>query len=149
MFGGSEQASIKSNFPAEYRLSETADLFMTVIHTSLKNQGKAAVIYPRSPTPEGKKQNIVRRIVEECNLHTIIQLPDSTFKPYASIPTNILFFTKGEPTTETWFYQHKVPEGQKHYSNKPILSEHLNPIREWWSNRKNPNIHGVCQYKKL
>jgi len=136
-FGGSEQATILSNFPVAYRLSETADLFMTVIHASLKEGGRAAVVYPASPPPDGKKQNIVRRLVEECNLHTIIQFPNSTFKPYASIATNILFFTKGAQTTETWYYQHRVPEGQKHYSKtKPIKSEHLDPIREWWDNRE-------------
>ena len=136
-FGGSEQDTVQSNFPVAYRLSETADLFMTVIHTSLKNEGRAAVVYPASPPPDGKKQNIVRRLVEECNLHTIIQFPNSTFKPYASIATNLLFFTKGDQTTETWFYQHRVPEGQKHYSKtKPIKSEHLDPIREWWNNRE-------------
>jgi len=136
-FGGSEQDTILSNFPVAYRLSETADLFMTVIHTSLKDGGRAAVVYPETPPPDGKKQNIVRRLVEECNLHTIIQLPNSTFKPYASIATNLLFFIKGTPTTETWFYQHRVPEGQKHYSKtKPIISEHLDSIREWWDNRE-------------
>jgi len=136
-FGGSEQDAILSNFPVAFRLSETADLFMTVIHTTLKDGGRAAVVYPASPTPEGKKRSIVRRLVEECNLHTIIQLPNSTFKPYASIPTNILFFTKGSPTTETWFYQHRVPESQKHYNKtKPIKSEHFDPIREWWDNRE-------------
>ena len=136
-FGGSEQDSILSNFPVAYRLSETADLFMTVIHTSLKDGGRAAVVYPASPPPDGKKQNIVRRLVGECNLHTIIQLPNSTFKPYASIATNVLFFTKGTPTTETWFYQHRVPQSQKHYSKtKPIKGEHLDPIRSWWDNRE-------------
>lgn len=136
-FGGSEQATVLSNFPVAYRLSETADLFMTVIHTSLKHEGRAAVVYPATPHPEGKKQNIVRRLVEECNLHTIIQFPDSTFKPYASIATNLLFFTKGTATNETWFYQHRVPKGQKHYSKtKPIKSEHLDSVREWWNNRE-------------
>jgi type I restriction enzyme M protein len=136
-FGGSEQKSILSNFPVAYRTSETADLFMTVIHSSLKDGGRSAVVYPASPQPDGAKKKIVRRLLEECDLHTIIQLPDSTFKPYASIGTNILFFTKGGKTTETWFYQHRVPEGQKHYSKtKPIKSKHLEPIREWWDNRR-------------
>jgi type I restriction enzyme M protein len=136
-FAGSEQASILSNFPSMYRLSETADLFMTVIHTYLKVGGRAAIIYPTTPKPDGKKQNIVRRLVEDCNLHTIIQLPKSTFAPYATIPTNILFFTKGEPTVETWFFQHKIPEGYKAYSKtKPIKSEDFESLRNWWSNRE-------------
>ncbi len=50
----------------------------------------------------------------------------SVFKPYASIGTNLLFFEKGEPTKEIWFYEHRVPEGQKAYSmTKPIRLEHL------------------------
>jgi type I restriction-modification system DNA methylase subunit len=45
--------------------------------------------------------------------HTIVRLPNSVFKPYASIGTNLLFFAKGTPTKDIWFYEHRVPEGQK------------------------------------
>ena len=69
----------------------------------------------------------------DCNLHTIVRLPNSVFKPYASIGTNLLFFEKGEPTTKTWFYEHRVPEGQKAYSmTKPIRVEHLHGCVDWW-----------------
>ena len=68
--------------------------------------------------------------MEECNLHTIVRLPNSVFKPYASIGTNLLFFEKGEPTKDIWFYEHRVPEGQKAYSmTKPIRVEHLQAVR--------------------
>ena len=71
--------------------------------------------------------------MEECNLHTIVRLPNSVFKPYASIGTNLLFFEKGRPTQEIWFYEHRVPEGQKAYSmTKPIRIEHLRGCVEWW-----------------
>ena len=71
--------------------------------------------------------------MEECNLHTIVRLPNSVFKPYASIGTNLLFFEKGKPTEETWFYEHRVPEGQKAYSmTKPIRVEHLQGCVDWW-----------------
>jgi type I restriction enzyme M protein len=71
--------------------------------------------------------------MEECNLHTIVRLPNSVFKPYASIGTNLLFFEKGEPTREIWFYEHRVPEGQKAYSmTKPIRLEYLQPCIDWW-----------------
>src|SRR5437899_3293471 len=57
--------------------------------------------------------------------------------PYASIGTNLLFFEKGEPTKETWFYEHRVPEGQKAYSmTKPIRVEHLAPCADWWGGPK-------------
>ena len=64
--------------------------------------------------------------MEECNLHTIVRLPNSVFRPYASIGTNLLFFEKGEPTRDIWFWEHLVPEGQKAYSmTRPIQVEHL------------------------
>jgi type I restriction-modification system DNA methylase subunit len=53
-------------------------------------------------------------------------LPNSVFKPYASIGTNLLFFEKGSPTKDIWFWEHRVPAGQKAYSmTKPIRFEHL------------------------
>lgn len=71
--------------------------------------------------------------MEECNLHTIVRLPNSVFKPYASIGTNLFFFEKGERTKEVWFYEHRVPEDQKAYSmTKPIKLEHLQPCIDWW-----------------
>ncbi len=77
---------------------------------------------------EGVKTRLKEHLMEECNLHTIVRLPNSVFKPYASIGTNLLFFEKGEPTKEIWFYEHRVPEGQKAYSmTKPIRLEHLQP----------------------
>ena len=86
---------------------------------------------------EGVKTRLKEHLMSECNLHTIVRLPNSVFKPYASIGTNLLFFEKGEPTTETWFYEHRVPEGQKAYSmTKPIRLEHFAGCVEWWGGAK-------------
>ena len=82
---------------------------------------------------EGVKTRLKEHLMEECNLHTIVRLPNSVFRPYASIGTNLLFFEKGEPTQNIWFYEHRVPEGQKAYSmTKPIRLEHLQPCIDWW-----------------
>jgi type I restriction enzyme M protein len=71
--------------------------------------------------------------MEECDLHTIVRLPNSVFKPYASIGTNLLFFEKGRPTKDIWYYEHRVPAEQKAYSmTKPIRLEHLHPCADWW-----------------
>ncbi len=86
---------------------------------------------------EGVKTRIKEQLMEECNLHTIVRLPNSVFKPYAGIGTNLLFFEKGEPTKEIWFYEHRVPDGQKAYSmTKPIRVEHLKPCVDWSGGRK-------------
>jgi len=75
--------------------------------------------------------------MEECNLHTIVRLPNSVFRPYASIGTNLLFFEKGTHTKEIWFYEHRVPEGQKAYSmTRPIRLEHFTPCMDWWGGAK-------------
>jgi len=60
-----------------------------------------------------------------------------TFKPYASVATNLLFFTKGEPTSKIWYYQHKVPSGSKGYSKtKPIKLSEFDDLKKWWLNRE-------------
>jgi type I restriction enzyme M protein len=65
-----------------------------------------------------------------------VRLPNSVFQPYASVSTNLLFFTKGTPTKEIWYYEHKLPEGQKAYSKtKPIKLEEFEPLKLWWNNR--------------
>jgi type I restriction enzyme M protein len=140
-FGGIEESGIESNFPAHLQTRETADLFLALIVRLLKNGGRAAVVLPDgSLFGEGVATRVRQQLLEECNLHTIIKLPNSVFKPYATVGTNLLFFSKGEPTQEIWYYEHKVPSTQKSYSKtKPILIEHLNPIKEWWGGESRLN----------
>lgn len=133
-FGGREEDGIESNFPAHYRTKETADLFLALFIRLLKPGGRAAVVLPDgSLFGEGVKTRLKEALLEECNLHTIVRLPNSVFKPYASIGTNLLFFEKGTPTQDIWFYEHRVPAGQKAYSmTKPIRVEHFARCVEWW-----------------
>ena len=136
-FGGKEEDGIESNFPQHFRTRETADLFLALVIRLLKPGGRAAVVLPDGCLfGEGVKTRIKQHLMRECNLHTIVRLPNSVFRPYASIGTNLLFFEKGEPTTDVWFWEHLVPEGQKAYSmTRPIQSEHLNDCSEWWGGR--------------
>ena len=133
-FGGKEEDGIEANFPQHFRTKETADLFLALIIRLLKPGGRAAVVLPDgSLFGEGVKTRLKEHLLEECNLHTIVRLPNSVFRPYASIGTNLLFFEKGAPTTDIWFYEHLVPEGQKAYSmTKPIRLEHLQDCIDWW-----------------
>ena len=132
-FGGKEEDGIEGNFPT-FRTRETADLFLALIIRLLKPGGRAAVVLPDgSLFGEGIKTRLKEHLMEECNLHTIVRLPNSVFKPYASIGTNLLFFEKGQPTQDIWYWEHRVPEGQKAYSmTKPIRLEHLDGCAAWW-----------------
>jgi len=133
-FGGREEDGIESNFPAHFRTKETADLFLALFIRLLKANGRAAIVLPDgSLFGEGVKTRLKEHLLEECNLHTIVRLPNSVFKPYASIGTNLLFFEKGTPTQDIWYYEHQVPEGQKAYSmTRPIKVEHLQGCVDWW-----------------
>ena len=137
-FGGIEEDGIQANFPASFRTKETADLFMILIITLLKDGGRAAVVLPDGFLfGEGVKTRIKEKLLEECNLHTIVRLPNGVFAPYTGIRTNLLFFTKGEPTKEIWYFEHPYPDGQKSYSKtKPIRIEEFDLEKKWWNDRK-------------
>lgn len=149
-FGGIEEEGIESNFQSAYRTKETADLFLLYIIAMLKPHGRCGVVLPDGALfGEGVKTRIKEKLMTDCNLHTIIRLPKSVFAPYTSINTNLLFFTKGEPTKETWFYRLDMPEGYKNFSKtKPMKREHLQLIDEWWNNRKNIENDGFFKSKK-
>jgi type I restriction enzyme M protein len=136
-FGGREEDGIENNFPT-FRTKETADLFLALIVRLLKLDGRAAVVLPDGTLfGEGVKTRLKEHLMEECNLHTIVRLPNSVFKPYASIGTNLLFFEKGASTKDIWFYEHRVPEGQKAYSmTKPIRLEHFQGCIDWWGGKE-------------
>jgi type I restriction enzyme M protein len=141
-FGGMEEDGIQANFPAAFRTKETADLFLILIMQLLKDGGRAGMVLPDGTLfGEGVKTRIKEKLLSECNLHTIVRLPNSVFKPYASIGTNLLFFEKGTPTKKIWFYEHRVPESQKAYSmTRPIRLEHLKPCADWWQKRKKSEV---------
>jgi len=137
-FGGVVSNNNENNFPQTYRTKESADLFLILMIHLLKQGGRAAIVLPDgSLTGDGVKQRIREKLLKDCNLHTIIRLPNSVFQPYASVATNLLFFTKGEPTKKVWYYEHKLPEGYKAYSKtKPIQLAEFDGIKSWWDNRE-------------
>lgn len=135
-FGGTEEDGIEKNFPSDTRTRETADLFLQLIIEVLKDGGRAAVVLPDGTLfGEGVKTKIKKLLTEECNLHTIVRLPNGVFAPYTSIKTNILFFTKGKPTEKVWYYEHPYPAGVKNYNKtKPMKFEEFQAEIDWWGN---------------
>lgn len=133
-FGGTEEDGIEKNVPQKFQTRETADLFLLLIIELLKSGGRAAVVLPDGTLfGEGIKTRIKEKLLQECNLHTIVRLPNGVFSPYTTIKTNILFFEKGVPTTETWFYEHPYPDGYKSYSKtKPMRIEEFDAEKRWW-----------------
>ena len=133
-FGGIEEPGIESNFPASFQTKETADLFLVLIMHILKPGGRAAVVLPDGFLfGDGIKARIKERLLSDCSLHTIVRLPNGVFAPYTGIKTNILFFTKGDPTTDVWYFEHPYPLGYKSYSKtKPITIGEFEREKAWW-----------------
>lgn len=141
-FGGMVSNNNENNFPQTYRTKESADLFLILMIHLLKVGGRAAIVLPDgSLTGDGVKQRVREKLLTDCNLHTVIRLPDSVFKPYASGATNLLFFTKGEPTKEIWYYEHKLPRNYKAYSKtKPIQLAEFDGLKQWWNSREETEL---------
>ncbi|PLZ01952.1 DNA methyltransferase [Burkholderia sp. WAC0059] len=133
-FGGIEEDGIERNVPQLFQTRETADLFLVLIIELLKDGGRAAVVLPDGTLfGEGTKTRIKEKLLAECNLHTIVRLPNGVFNPYTGIKTNLLFFEKGSPTKDVWFYEHPYPDGYKNYSkSRPIRLEEFDSEKAWW-----------------
>lgn len=150
-FGGVVGDGMETNFPLNYRTKESADLFLILFIQLLKEGGRAGIVLPDgSLTGDGVKQRVRQKLLEDCNVHTIVRLPQSVFAPYATVNTNLIFFEKGKPTKEIWYYEHTLPEGQKAYSKtKPIRIEEFNPIKEWWNNRTESEVSWKVSMKTI
>jgi type I restriction enzyme M protein len=138
-FGGMEEDGVGAGYPLDVRTRETADMFLTlIVRKLLKRDGRCALVLPDGILfGEGIKSKIKENLLQECNLHTIVRLPNGVFAPYTSIKTNLLFFTKGKATETIWFYEHPYPQGYKSYSKtKPIRLEEFEAERAWWGNEK-------------
>lgn len=139
-FGGEEEPGIKGNFPSDMQTSETALLFLQLIMRKLrrgadgKRGGRAAVVVPNGTLfGDGVCARIKEQLLTEFDLHTIVRLPNGVFAPYTSIPTNLLFFERGGPTQEIWYYELPLPEGRKNYTKtKPLAYEEFADLIAWW-----------------
>ena len=140
-FGASIADGVETNFPASFRCRESADLFVILMIQLLKPGGRCAIVLPDGCiTGDGYKQRIREKLLTDCNLHTIVRLPQSTFHP-ATVSTNLLFFHKGTPTKEIWYYEHRLPEGQKSYSKTKAIQFHEFAVMiEWWDKREENEV---------
>ncbi len=144
-FGGEEEAGIKANFPANMQTAETALLFLQYIMRKLRyaghgaeQGGRAAVVVPNGTLfGDGVCAVIKEELLKEFKLHTIVRLPQGVFAPYTDIPANLLFFQRGGPTEEIWYYELPQPEGRKKYSKTaPLPFEAFQPVLDWWNQRE-------------
>ena len=137
-FGGAVKDGVEKNFPSEFHTKDTALLFLVLFIHLLKPNGRAGIVLPDGVLfGEGVATAVKKKLLSECNVHTIVRLPQGVFNPYAGVNTNLVFFEKGQPTKEIWYYQLPLPEGLKQYTkNRGITNEEFNPVREWLASAK-------------
>tara|TARA_R110000764_G_scaffold90621_1_gene173048 strand:+ start:5638 stop:7068 length:1431 start_codon:yes stop_codon:yes gene_type:complete len=137
-FGGIEEDGTETNFPKKFRTKETADLFLALIIKLLEDKGRCAIVLPDGTLfGEGMKTRLKEELLDKCNLHTIVRLPNGVFNPYTGIKTNLLFFEKGIPTKEVWYYEHPYPGKAVSYNKtKPINIKEFEEEKAWWNNRE-------------
>ena len=123
--------------------------FVQHIMSILKNNGRAGVVLPDNVLFEREGQKIREKLLKDFNLHTILRLPTGIF--YAQgVQTNVLFFEKGKPTKDVWFYDYRTDVKHTLVSN-PLTRKHLNDFvacycvghladrKETWNAETNPN----------
>lgn len=136
-FGGEEEKRIQANFPTDKQTAETAWLFLQLVVRLLKDGGRCGIVVPNGVLfADGVGARIKQQLLTDCNLHTVVRLPDGVFEPYTAIPTNLLFFEKTGRSKEVWFYEIPPPEGRKKYSKtKPMRFEEFAECQAWWTDR--------------
>ena len=123
-FGTRAAGSVEINRPDFYIDTKNNQLnFLQHMMLMLRQGGRAAVVLPDNVLFEGSGEPIRRRLLTDFNLHTILRLPTGIF--YANgVKANVLFFTKGEPTKETWYYDYRTDI--KHtLATNPMQRHHL------------------------
>ena len=103
-FGGKERKEVQQNFPV--RTGETAFLFLQHFIKALKAGGRAGIVIKNTflSNTDNASVSLRRKLLEECNLHTVLDCPGGTFQG-AGVKTVVLFFEKGKSTRKVWFYQ--------------------------------------------
>lgn len=101
-FGGSERQDVQQNF--SIKTSETAYMFMQHFVKMLKAGGRAGIVIKNTFLSNADAAAIRKMLLEQCNIHTILDLPAGVFQG-AGVKTVVIFFDKGKPTDKIWYYQ--------------------------------------------
>jgi len=133
-FGGKENKQVQRNFLVQSQATEL--LFMQHIMRSLKPKGRCAVVVPEGVLFRGDAfADVKRDLLESYDVHTIVSLPGGVFQPYSGVKTNVLFFERGRPTRDIWYYEVQPAGGRRFTKGNPIRDRDLDELRALWVER--------------
>ena len=143
-FGGKERKEIQQNF--DIKTGETASLFLQHFIKSLKTGGRAAIVIKNTflSNADNATTSLRQHLLETCNLHTILDMPQGTFQG-AGVKTVVLFFQKGEPTKKIWYYQ--LDPGRKMGKTNPLNDADMQVFIKDQKKKKKPETENSWTFK--
>lgn len=112
--------------------------FIQYVVANLKEKGRAAMVLPDNCLFEAQAGEVIKDLTEQCNLHTILRLPDGTFTPYAhGIKANVIFFQKGEKTKNVWIYDARTNMPGITKRGRPLTDEHFKEFEHCYGSDPN------------
>lgn len=140
-FGGKERAEVQQNFPI--KTGETAFLFLQHFIKILRAGGKAGIVIKNTFLSNTDNASISLRklLLESSNLHTVLDLPSGTFTG-AGVKTVVLFFEKGKPTKNIWYYQLNLDRnlGKTNPLNENDLAEFIKLQKNFTESENSWNV---------
>ena len=126
-FGGKERKEVQQNFPI--RTGETAFLFLQHFIKMLKPGGRAGVVIKNTflSNTDNASVSLRKLLLESCNLFAVLDCPGGTFQG-AGVKTVVLFFEKGAPTRQVWYYQ--LDPGRNLGKTNPLNDDDLKDFIE-------------------
>lgn len=112
--------------------------FVQHILTILKPGGRAAVVLPDNVLFGDQAAEVFKILMQDCNLHTILRLPNGTFMPYAQgVKANVVFFTKGMPTENVWIYDARTNVPSITKNSRPLMNKHFDDFEKCYGDSAN------------
>lgn len=140
-FGGEEEKRLLHSFPFKTSDTELAGLYFCM--RKLKVGGRCGIVQPEGVLfrTSGAYLQVKKELLENYNLHTIISLPSGVFanvspKGGSGPKTNLLFFERGQPTTEIWYYELTPPNDKNYTRTNPIKDEDLEDTFKKWQKKE-------------
>lgn len=113
--------------------------FLQHILTVLKPGGRAAVVLPDNCMFEDKAGDVFEILMKDCNVHTILRLPNGTFVPYANAKANVIFFQKGMATENVWIYDNRTNIHNLTKKDRPLSKEQFEAFEMVYGESPNGN----------
>jgi len=126
---GANQAPTRDDFTIS--TSNKQLNFIQHVMTILKPGGSAAVVVPDNCLFADQAGEVFKILTEDCNLHTVLRLPNGTFTPYSpGTKTNVIFFTKGYKTETMWLYDGRSNVQHITKKDRPLIPEHFSEFEK-------------------